>query len=79
MIHVSLALLIFIYLFLFLAAVFGQWFWADMRRKRRERLARRHHLRCTLCACDFEDATDEMLPRCPRCGNLNERFRPGTL
>jgi uncharacterized paraquat-inducible protein A len=79
MIRVSLSLLIFIYLFLFLTVVFGQWLWNDLRRKRREKHALRHRLRCTMCSCDFEDATDEVLPRCPCCGALNERFRPGML
>ncbi len=79
MIRVSLTVLIFIYLFLFLAAIFGQWLWNDLRRKRRENRAVRHRLRCTICSCEFQDDTGELLPRCPRCGSLNERFRASTL
>ena len=26
------------------------------------------------CAYEFEDETDTILPRCPRCGSLNERY-----
>jgi uncharacterized C2H2 Zn-finger protein len=28
-----------------------------------------------ICAFEFEDRTTALLPRCPRCGSLNERFR----
>ncbi len=79
MIRLTLSQLIFIYLLLFLAGVFLTWLWIDLQRKRREKNAARHRLRCTMCACDFEDESDDVLPRCPRCGALNERFRPGTL
>jgi DNA-directed RNA polymerase subunit RPC12/RpoP len=34
-----------------------------------------HRLRCAICAFEFEDRTDALLPRCPHCGSLNERFR----
>ncbi len=73
MIRVSLTTLIFIYLFLFLSVVFGLWIWGGWKRQRRERLALRHRVRCSLCAFEFEDPTEEPLPRCPRCGSLNER------
>ncbi len=75
MIRVSLTLLIFIYLALFLTAVFGVWLWVEWKRQRRDRLALRHRLRCTLCALEFDDPSAEPLPRCPRCGSLNERTR----
>jgi len=75
MIRASLSVLIFVYLFIFLAAVFSVWFWSGWRRKRREKQAFRHRLRCMMCACEFEDNTTTLLPRCPRCGTLNERFK----
>ena len=75
MIRVSLTVLIFIYLALFLAAVFTLWIWFEWNRQHRERRAVRHRIRCSLCAFEFEDASEEPLPRCPRCASLNERER----
>jgi hypothetical protein len=75
MIRVSLTFLIFIYLFLFLNTVFFIWLHDIWKRGRSERRALRHRLRCGICACEFEDSTDTILPRCPRCGSLNERFK----
>jgi hypothetical protein len=74
-IRVSLATLVTIYLLLFLAAVFVFWIVGEWNRRRRERLALKHRLRCVICAFEFEDRTDALLPRCPHCGSLNERFR----
>lgn len=74
MIRTSLATLVFVYLGTFLALVFGNWIGWNIARTRREREGLRHRLRCTLCAFEFEDASDDMLPRCPRCGSLNERM-----
>jgi len=54
----------------FLLWIFGEW-----NRRRRERHALRYRLRCAICAFEFEDRTAALLPRCPRCGSLNERFR----
>jgi len=79
MIPVSLATLVFIYLTLFLAVIFIAWIARNVSRTRREKNARRHRLRCTLCAFDFEDKTTTLLPRCPRCGSLNERFPISSL
>ncbi|HWB61763.1 MAG TPA: hypothetical protein VG733_19930 [Chthoniobacteraceae bacterium] len=73
--HVSLAYLVFIYLFIYLNAIFGLWLWNVWRQSRREKLALRHRLRCSICAFEFEDKTDTVLPRCPRCGSLNERLK----
>jgi hypothetical protein len=75
MIRVSLAALVTIYLLLFLAAVFLFWIVGEWNRRRRERRALEYRLRCVICAFEFEDRTDALLPRCPRCGSLNERFR----
>lgn len=74
MIPVSLEWLIFIYLGVMLGLVFGAWIVSEWRRQRRERRAFRHVLRCLLCAFEFEDTTATVLPRCPRCGSLNERY-----
>jgi sensor domain CHASE-containing protein len=74
-IRVSLAALVTIYLLLFLAAVFLLWIVGEWKRGRRERRALQHRVRCVLCAFEFEDRTDTLLPRCPRCGSLNERFK----
>ncbi len=75
MIRVSLAALVTIYLLLFLAAVFLLWIVGEWNRRRREQRALRHRLRCVICAFEFEDRTAMLLPRCPRCGSLNERFK----
>src|SRR5205823_13901020 len=74
-IHVSLAALVTIYLLLFLAAVFILWIVGEWNRRRRERRALQYRLRCVICAFEFEDRTAALLPRCPRCGSLNERFK----
>ena len=79
MIRVSLTTVIFIYLAVFLNTVFLIWFRWNWHRAKLARQAFRHRLRCTLCAFDFEDTTATLLPRCPRCGSLNERFRPSSL
>lgn len=73
MIRVSLTFLIFLYLGGFLLAVFSLWFVFEWRRQRRERKAVKHRVRCSLCSFEFDDATEDTLPRCPRCGSLNER------
>src|SRR5438445_11085291 len=74
-IRVSLAALVTVYLLLFLAAVFLFCRVEEWNRRRRERRALQHPLRCVICAFEFEDRTDALLPRCPRCGSLNERFK----
>ena len=74
-IRVSLAAFVTIYLLLFLAAVFLLWIVGEWNRRRREQRALRYRLRCVICAFEFEDRTPTLLPRCPRCGSLNERFK----
>jgi hypothetical protein len=75
-IRVSLTALVTIYLLVFLAAVFLLWIVGEWNRRRRERRALRYRLRCVICAFEFEDRTPALLPRCPRCGSLNERLKP---
>ena len=74
-IRVSLAALATIYLLVSLATIFLLWIVGEWNRRRRERRALRYRLRCVICAFEFEDRTAALLPRCPRCGSLNERFR----
>jgi hypothetical protein len=75
-IRVTLTALVAIYLLLFLAAVFLLWIVGEWNRRRRESRALRYRLVCAICAFEFEDRTTALLPRCPRCGSLNERFKP---
>jgi hypothetical protein len=75
MFRVSLTVLVFLYLFLFLALVFIVWICDEWRRLRRERAALRHRIRCSICSREWEDTSDEILPRCPGCGTLNERWK----
>ncbi|HSI14247.1 MAG TPA: hypothetical protein VK961_19515 [Chthoniobacter sp.] len=79
MIPVSLHYLVLIYLSIMLGPILLAWVFYEWRRQRRERAAFRHVLRCSLCGFEFEDQTSTLLPRCPRCGSLNERYRPTRL
>ena len=79
MIRVELPVLVFIYLFVSLAAVFSLWIAYEWLRVRRQKETLRYRVQCTICASIFEDRTNTLLPRCPRCGSLNERFRIGGL
>ncbi len=73
MIRVGLAELVFLYLLVFLAAILTVWIAYEMVRRAREHRSRYGRLRCAVCAMEFEDRTSTALPRCPRCGSLNER------
>ena len=73
MIRASLTMLVFVYLGVFLALIFANWIVWSISRLRRERQALHHRLRCSLCSFEFEDSSTDSLPRCPRCGSLNER------
>ena len=73
MIRASLNLMIFAYLGSFLALIFANWILWNISRLRIERQALQHRLRCALCSFEFKDDSDTPLPRCPRCGSLNER------
>jgi hypothetical protein len=79
MMQASLTTLIFIYLGGFLSLVFGNWILWNASRLRSERKSLQHRLRCSLCSFEFEDPTPDTLPRCPRCGSLNERTPLGRL
>jgi rubrerythrin len=79
MISVSLSHLVLIYLCIMLGPIFTAWLFYEWRRQRREQAAFRHVLHCTLCGFEFEDKTSAVLPRCPRCGSLNERFQRSAL
>lgn len=73
MIRVELPWLVFAYLLVFLAAIFAVWIAYEMVRRFREARELRHRLQCAVCGMLFEDRTKAPLPRCPRCGSLNER------
>jgi rRNA maturation endonuclease Nob1 len=73
MIRVSLEELVFVYVLVFLAAILAVWIAYEMVRRVRENRNRYGRHRCTVCAMEFEDRTPATLPRCPRCGSLNER------
>ncbi len=79
MIRVSLSYLICFYLVLLLGPIFCSWLFHEWRRQRRERAAFRHLLRCGMCGFEFEDRSDTLLPRCPHCASLNERFQISRL
>lgn len=79
MIQVSLSVLILIFLGLMLGPIFALWLLNEYRHQRRERAAFQHVLRCRMCSFEFADGTDALLPRCPRCGSLNERLQVSRL
>jgi hypothetical protein len=79
MIRIELPTLIFIYLYLAVIVIGGLWFLDSWRSQKRKKQTLRYTVRCTICASIFEDKTTEPLPRCPRCGCLNERRNFGGL
>lgn len=79
MIRVSLSTLICFYLVLLLGPIFCSWLFHEWRRQRRERAAFRHVMRCAMCGYEYEDRTETLLPRCPHCASLNERFQISPL
>src|SRR5437773_11742877 len=74
-IRVSLATLVTSYLLLFLAAVFLFWIIGEWNRRRRERRRLQYRLRCVICAFEFEDRPDALLPRRLHCVRLNARCK----
>jgi len=75
MIPVSLRYLVLIYLAIMMGPIIVAWLLYEWRRQRREHEAFRYVIRCSLCGFEFEDKSSTLLPRCPRCGGLNERSR----
>lgn len=76
MIRIALPWLVFAYLLVFLALIFTVWIAYEMVRRFREVREARHRLQCAICGMLYEDRSREPLPRCPRCGSLNERINP---
>lgn len=74
MIQTSLSQLIVVYLSSVIGLLALLWFVREWRRRRIERLARRHRFLCRICGEGFEDAGDGELAKCPVCGSLNERM-----
>jgi rubrerythrin len=79
MIRLSLGMLVLVYLGAVLLVIFAAWLLSESRRQRREHRAFENVFRCGSCGCEFEDTTEEVLARCPRCGTLNERYRLSRL
>lgn len=75
MIDLELPWLVFAYLLVFLTVIFSAWIAYEAVRRFRERNALRGRLQCGICGMEYEDLSDEELPKCPRCGSLNERQR----
>jgi len=78
-IRVDLSLLVLIYLGLMVGPVLFLWLLNELRRQRREKAAFRHVLRCGMCSFEFEDRTETLLPKCPRCSSLTERYPISSL
>ncbi|MEI6278254.1 MAG: hypothetical protein WCQ16_02580 [Verrucomicrobiae bacterium] len=76
MIPIHLEWLAFVCLLIFLAGIFFVWIGYEVVRRRRDRHAVRHRLRCPVCCMEFEDPSPTPLAVCPRCGSLNERVKP---
>lgn len=79
MIRISISALVFVYLLLLLGIIFGTWLSYGLRKKKREKMHARSRIRCSLCAFEYLDESTTELPRCPRCGSLNERLEFSTL
>lgn len=79
MIRVSLGMLVLICMGTLLLSIFAAWVLSESRRQRRERRAFENIYRCGSCGCEFEETSEEVLARCPRCGTLNERYRLSRL
>ena len=75
MIPVTFKGLIIVYLSTMVGIVILAYTLAAIRRRRRERHALRHAVRCHFCAFEFRDDSHNPLPQCPRCGAANERTR----
>lgn len=76
MIPIELPWLVFVCLFVILAGIFFIWACYEIGARNRAAHERRHRLRCALCNMEFADPSGDPLPRCPRCGSLNERRAP---
>ncbi len=76
MIPIELPWLVFVCLFVILSGIFLVWICYEILDRYRARSARRHRLRCALCSMEFAAPTSDGLPRCPRCGSLNEHKAP---
>jgi rubrerythrin len=79
MIRLSLGMLVLVCLGSFLFSIFVAWIVFESRRQRREHRAFENVYRCGSCGCEFEETSEEVLARCPRCGTLNERYRLSRL
>ena len=79
MFRLDLHELLFVYAGLCLAVILLAACLHNFHRSSRERAARRALLKCRLCAFEFSDNSEDVLPRCPNCRALTERGRLSQL
>ncbi len=79
MIAIELPWLVFVLLLVFLTGILAVWILVEIGRRHQSHRARRHRIRCAVCALEYEDRSATPLPVCPRCGSLNERVHPGVF
>jgi len=77
-IRLDLSHLIFVYVMVFLAGIFAVWIAYEMVRHFRDTRSARYRVQCAICGMEYEDRSKAPLPHCPRCGSLNERYKPKT-
>ncbi|MBV9657456.1 MAG: hypothetical protein JO295_05035 [Verrucomicrobia bacterium] len=73
MFHIAFPVLLSLYLTMLVSVIALGWCWDAWQQRRLARLARRFRLQCRRCALEWEDRSAEPLPKCPRCGSVNER------
>ncbi|MBE2204790.1 MAG: hypothetical protein IAE94_10675 [Chthoniobacterales bacterium] len=76
MIRIELTWLVFVCLLVFLSGIFIVWIGYEVARRRAASRSLAKRLRCRVCSMEFSDASQVVLPACPRCGSLNERRKP---
>ena len=74
MIRLHLSTFFELYLGAILLSTFALWLISNWWRRRKEQVACRKVVACSICGYTFQDPTHNPLPRCPRCGRLNERL-----
>ena len=73
MIRVPISEFLEIYLGAVLLWTFLIWLMGNWQRRRRDIVARRLVVECSICRHQFRDPSQNPLTRCPVCGRLNER------
>lgn len=75
MFRVTLDGIIAVYLVIILCSVFFSWLAAEVFRRGKENLRRKHFVICSICDHVYEDLSTDEISECPRCGARNERER----